>query len=233
VSTMHGHDRLQPHEGSAVMKHSSPMRFIGDVHGKFSRYRELIRNVPASIQVGDMGVGFRRWPDGGECANPPHHAMIKGNHRFIRGNHDNPEACSRHSQFISDGHVEEGMMFVGGAVSIDREFRTEGFDWWPDEELSYAELYAITDKFVATKPRIMVSHECPESVADVMMALSGRRKLDWPSRTRQAFEAMWRGYHKPALWIFGHWHHSFDHVIEGTRFICLAELQHIDLEIGG
>ena len=38
----------------------SVVRIIGDVHGKFRRYREIIRGVPFSIQAGDMGVGFRR-----------------------------------------------------------------------------------------------------------------------------------------------------------------------------
>ena len=49
------------------------MRFIGDVHGKFTQYKRLIADVPASIQVGDMGVGFRRisgYRDGEEYSNP-------------------------------------------------------------------------------------------------------------------------------------------------------------------
>ena len=43
------------------------MRFIGDVHGKYGQYKKLIAEVDSSIQVGDMGVGFRRlggWRDG-------------------------------------------------------------------------------------------------------------------------------------------------------------------------
>jgi hypothetical protein len=39
---------------------------------------------------------------------------------------------------------------------------------------------------------------------------------------------MWNFY-KPETWIFGHWHLSFDKVISGTRFICLNELDAIDL----
>lgn len=37
------------------------MRFIGDVHGKFKSYKTLIKDIPMSIQVGDMGVGFKKY----------------------------------------------------------------------------------------------------------------------------------------------------------------------------
>lgn len=37
--------------------------------------------------------------------------------------------------------------------------------------------------------------------------------------------------HKPKLWLFGHWHMPFDEVVSGTRFICLAELATIDVDI--
>src|SRR5688572_3564341 len=119
------------------------VRFIGDVHGRFKAYKALIRAVPRSIQVGDMGVGFFKWPHGEAAQNPPHDAMVSGDHRFIRGNHDNPAVCRTQSQWIADGHIEDGMMFVGGGVSIDQALRHQSFDWWPEEELSPAELDAM------------------------------------------------------------------------------------------
>ena len=209
------------------------MRYIGDVHGKFPQYKKLVKDVPASIQVGDMGVGFRRiggWNEGTFYGNPPHYAMVKGNHRFIRGNHDNPSVCRKHSQWIPDGTVEGDTMFIGGAVSIDRDMRTENYNWWEDEELSTPELNALVDKYIETKPRVMVTHECPEEIAVELERQFRRRKLEpqWASRTRQAFQSMWSS-HSPELWIFGHWHNHFDQVLNGTRFICLAELDHIDL----
>ncbi len=217
------------------------MRFIGDVHGKYEPYKKLIADVPRSIQVGDMGVGFRRLsgPKVGEIySNPPHYAMVKGDHRFIRGNHDNPQECAKHSQWITDGHVEDDMMFIGGAVSIDRQWRTEDYSWWANEELSTETLNTLVDKYIDTKPRIMVTHEAPEEVAETvmhaMLARTGEyrgQKLqpEFASRTRQALQSMWSA-HSPELWIFGHWHFNFDHVLRGTRFICLAELAHIDID---
>jgi hypothetical protein len=198
--------------------------FIGDVHGKFDRYKNIIKSVPNTIQVGDMGVGFRRLGgpyDGEFSTNPPYDRMVEGNHRFIRGNHDNPSVCKRHTQYIADGAVEGDMMFIGGAFSIDKAYRTENYNWWAEEELSYVELDELVTKYLDTKPRVMVTHECPDSIADL---LCDGFKLDLPSRTRSAFDSMWAG-HKPEVWVFGHWHFSFDQVIMGTRFKCLNELE--------
>lgn len=203
------------------------MRYIGDVHGKFSQYRELIRGIPASIQVGDLGLGFRRvqGPNAGEIYNnPPHYAMVQGNHRFIRGNHDNPGECRKHSQWIKDGEVEGSTMFLGGGESVDRQWRQEGYNWWPEEQLGQAELWEMIDLYINTKPSIMVTHECPTEIANILAQV----RFKPPSRTSQALQAMW-STHSPALWVFGHWHIAFDQVANGTRFVCLPELAHLDI----
>lgn len=200
--------------------------FIGDVHGDDIEYQAILKQCARSIQVGDLGVGFRFGSGPHDFYPDPSWALREagGDHRFIRGNHDSPAACRRHPKWIPDGHVEGDMMFVGGALSIDRAYRTEGRDWWPDEELGIAELNGFVDKFARIKPRVMVTHECPESVADAIMASHNRTKINLPSRTRQAFQSMFER-HQPDLWIHGHWHVSFDGAIEGTRFVCLAELE--------
>jgi hypothetical protein len=210
-------------------------RLIGDVHGKFQRYKTLLADSPhPTIQVGDMGVGFRRWPHGDASANPPHMQMVAGGHRFIRGNHDNPATCKTQSQYIPDGTVENGVMFVGGAVSIDRAYRNEGYSWWPDEELSEDELLGLIGNYCIDRPRVMITHECPESIAGMIVAhlCGGNPKMDprFASRTRIAFERM-LSIHAPKLWIFGHWHVPFDYIHQGTRFICLPELSFIDVDL--
>ena len=188
-----------------------------------------------------MGVGFRHTSAarrGEPASNPPNQAMMSGDHRFIRGNHDNPAACRKQSQWIPDGHYESGMMFVGGAISIDKDQRTEGYDWWPDEELSDPELKKLIAVYIERKPRIMVTHDCPEEVASIILTrfpILGTAKLDLPSRTRLAFQEMWSA-HPPELWIFGHYHVNFDHILSGgretrTQFICLAELESRDIDI--
>src|SRR5690348_14652539 len=108
------------------------MKFIGDVHGLYERYDRIIKEHANTIQVGDMGIGFRRWPHGEWQANPPFDVMVAQNALFIRGNHDNPGVCRNHKQWIADGYVrttEKGnvVMFIGGAHSIDAKLRIEGF----------------------------------------------------------------------------------------------------------
>lgn len=216
----------------------SKMRFIGDVHGKFGPYKTILKNSPyPTIQVGDMGVGFKRWPHGEFEQNPPFDLMVEKEAYFIRGNHDNPGACSKHRQFIKDGTIQDNMMFVGGAVSIDKAYRIEGYSWWENEELSTHELNTLVDVFVSYKPEIMITHECPESVAEQVLGVlkdlrtGSPMKLDprFASITRQAFQSMFE-LHQPKLWIFGHWHVPFDKKINGTRFVCLPELAYMDVD---
>jgi hypothetical protein len=208
------------------------LRVIGDVHGKFKPYRNLIRGVPFSIQVGDMGVGFMGFR-GGELrslTNPPYDAMSKGRHYFIRGNHDNPQVCERHDFWLPDGSQSQGVFCLGGAVSIDRAYRTEGLDWWPDEECSYAELEAHIDAYAASKPEVVITHDCPESVANEILAAFNIRKIEDGSRTRVALERM-LAIHQPRLWLFGHWHVSLRFQRGRTTFQCLNELEFTDIEI--
>lgn len=207
------------------------LTLIGDVHGKFGRYKTILENLKnPSVQLGDMGVGFyyRRGDDLVAYANPPYDAMVNGGHRFERGNHDNPHVCQRHSQWIPDGTVENDVMFVGGAVSIDKDMRTEGLDYWPEEELSYEELQRIIDIYLVAKPRIMLTHECPESVAPAYPMHYA--KDQFPSRTRQAFQVMFE-MHQPQYWVHGHWHIRMFHEVNGTQFMCLEELGTVDLEV--
>ncbi len=131
-------------------------------------------------------------------------------------------------------------MFVGGALSIDKAFRIEDYSYWSDEELPPEALEIVVFEYDAIKPKIMITHECPESIA--VMVLNNARgsgseqrhngiiKLDprFASRTRMAFEQM-LARHKPKLWIFGHWHVPFDYIHEGCRFICLPELEWCDV----
>lgn len=207
------------------------IRIIGDVHGKFRNYRDVIRDVPRSIQVGDMGVGFKRNHGDFEwCANPPYDSMSRGDHKFIRGNHDNPQACSRHPYWIADGTVVDGIYCLGGAVSIDKAWRTQGLDWWPDEECSYAELERMIDDYAAIKPEVVVTHDCPSSIANEILSAFNMQKIEDGSRTRVALERMLES-HQPREWFFGHWHVSLSFVREQTRFTCLNELEHVDVEI--
>ena len=201
------------------------MRYIGDVHGKFNRYEKLIADCPESIQVGDMGVGFRS--QNGVFQNPPYDKMCAGNHRFIRGNHDYPAMCKKMQHYIADGTSEGDRFFVGGALSIDQQYRIENVSWWRDEELSYAQLQEILEQYEKSKPDIMVTHDCPEMVARRMF--NNGEKLDFPSVTRTAFEQFFEIW-QPRIWIFGHWHQTKRIAIDECEFQCIGECEFLDID---
>lgn len=204
------------------------MRFIGDLHGDLATYRKLISEVDASVQVGDFGVGFGQ----AKTAEIVDGVLldIPGRHRFIRGNHDNPAECTKSLHYIPDGTVEGNTMYVGGALSKDRASRVQGVSWWEDEELSYASLYNMIDEYAKVKPEIMVTHECPEIIANTLCRSYDKAKFLDSSRTRVAFDHMFQ-IHKPKYWIFGHWHLPLDKNILGTNFICLDINKSVDIEI--
>ncbi len=201
--------------------------YIGDVHGKFKRYGKLLKDNYDTIQVGDMGVGFMDG-FGMTTSNPPFDKMVSWNARFIRGNHDNPEVCRNHRQWIKDGTRKDGVMYIGGAWSVDQAWRTPNESWWHDEELGIEELSMLVDKYEKYQPHTMVTHDCPESIVSFHYSSYDHT----PSRTRAALQRMLTR-HRPKLWVFGHWHHSFDQVIDGTRFVCLDELEMKELNHDG
>jgi Icc-related predicted phosphoesterase len=203
------------------------IRFAGDIHAEFSKYFFTLEGVTNSVQVGDYGIGFRDIP-----VNLRDHP---GNHRFIRGNHDNPHLCSSYHNFIADGHTEtiDGVkfMYLGGAYSIDKDWRTPGIDWWYEEELSYAELERMISIYEEFKPDVMVAHELPDT--QVMPVFTANNpnftKFAVGSRTRDAMNVMFE-IHKPQYWIFGHWHKNARVNIEGTTFVCLDCHYHADYD---
>lgn len=196
-------------------------RFIGDVHGKMREYNRLCDDFHRShlwaftLCVGDLAVGFPG------VKNLP----LGSNDMFIRGNHDNPDVCRDTPGYLGDyGINEHGVFFVSGADSIDKNRRTPGVDWWPDEQLSWEELSGACSTYSLEVPEIVVSHDCPQSLIPEM----GKNYA--PTQTRLALDAMLT-INRPRLWVFGHHHLSFDKTIDGCRFVCLNELETLDINI--
>jgi len=208
------------------------IRFIGDIHGKLDQLDKIVDH-PNVVQIGDFGMGFQ--PISAlsvDTTITQQRNETNNRFRFIRGNHDDPAECAKSMYWIKDGTIEDNIMYIGGGLSIDKEFRTPGISWWDDEELSIDELYRMIELYELNSPEVMVTHECPESIANHVMIPAVSGHINIPSRTRDAFEVM-LAIKPPKIWIFGHWHHSLDWVDSstGTRFICLNELEYKDLEV--
>jgi hypothetical protein len=204
------------------------MLLIGDIHGLFHEYKWRIkmRGVKKSLQLGDYGLGF---PDTMKSVD---FGDIEGDHKFIRGNHDNPAVCRADKNYAGDYGIIDGsyingkydkLFFVSGAWSIDYQYRTPGVSWWEDEQLSQSELGDVIHKYSVEKPEIVCSHDCPTIV---LYHLHGARVI--PTRTSQAMDQMFL-YRMPAYWIFAHHHMSWRKQINGCWFICLNELEILDI----
>lgn len=203
--------------------------FIGDVHGKLSFYENITEKLTdgCSIQLGDMGLGF---------PNSRGLPVLSKRHTFIRGNHDNPDTCRAHDNYLGDYGVatfggeisdlsDSTTFFLSGAFSIDAAWRTLGRDLWIDEQLNMQQLAAAQELYEINKPAIVVTHDAPKDIADILVNKVLLRKTgSQPNITSMALQNMFNA-HKPSVWFFGHHHMFFDQVVKGTRFICLPELR--------
>jgi len=208
-------------------------RIVGDIHGRFHDYStSVLHGCDNSIQVGDFGIGFA----GDYWHNKVSEFQTENpGHRFIRGNHDNPEKCKTMLGFIQDGKIENDVMFIGGAWSIDYAWRTEGIDWWADEELSIGELSRLIDVYETVKPRVMITHDAPTYITFQMfvqsgLAIGGNNAKKINTKTGQALQAMF-DIHQPEEWFFGHWHVTMQSKFGRTMFHCLGELDYVDVDL--
>lgn len=192
------------------------LRIIGDVHGYMEGYKRVIADVSHTVQVGDMGFAKdHEQPDG---VDPSKHVFVPGN----QDEHPNlpPHALGRYSVKELNG---VRFFYVAGAESIDRPWRREGQDWWPEEELSSLEAQMALELYCETKPEIVISHACPESLVPIFRTLN----IQLPtSRTEALLQSMLEA-HAPGYWFFGH-HHRSKKVKQGkTFFVCVGELDYV------
>lgn len=186
------------------------------------QYKRGGKGMDYSLQVGDMGIGFS---DGG--ANSKNGKSwspeIDLNHKFIRGNHDDPSVCESHPNYLGDwGFLPNpNIFYMSGGFSIDREWRTRGLDFWEDEQLSDEEMQKALNDYKDNKPKIVASHECPVGVKNLFV--TNPPKLEIDSRTEKILQDMFE-IHQPDYWIFGHHHQFKEKDFNGTHFVCLDEL---------
>ena len=212
-------------------------RLIGDIHGQVNDYKvyAIDQFEGPVVQIGDFGIGFGQGDYWHESVDDYH---TRGGHRFIRGNHDNPGMCKTMSSWIKDGTVENDVMFIGGAWSIDNPVappgwyrRTAGYDWWVDEECSDEQFEQMFETYKTVKPRVMITHDCPAKISYPMFWGSGFLKgPTYPNRTSAWFDRFIDA-HEPEEWYFGHWHQTMQYKYGRTHFHCIGILDYVDVEL--
>lgn len=204
---------------------------IGDVHGKYIPYAKICRVVEGNaadctLQLGDMGFSYGHFK---------HFGLSPDRHCFFGGNHDNYDVIKQSVHNIGDfgtytlGGVE--FFFVRGAHSIDQWHRVHGRDWWPEEELSMGVALQALEQYELAKPRIMITHDCPDVMRDWFTSRGVGASAFHPIRTRtgELLQQMYEA-HQPEKWIFGHWHTDVTVQMGQTEFICVSELSTYRLE---
>jgi predicted phosphodiesterase len=159
--------------------------YLGDIHGNFGLIHQYVKKFDIRdahiIQIGDFGVGFALLDKERRSLSMYHDLLVKNNVTVwaFRGNHDfkpyfdkDPFGFSN-IRLIPDYTVLDiagkRILCVGGAVSVDREWRytgdqrrkdftvKHGQSWWPDETF-------ILERELAGEMHdidIVLTHTCP------------------------------------------------------------------------
>lgn len=207
----------------------------GDTHGSFSRIESFCSRMQTNTEdtmiiLGDAGLNFHGdWRDimrkQSVSRLPITLFCIHGNHEKRPGNIPSYQEKLWNSGkvyyepqypnilFAQDGEIYRfgsiHAIVIGGAYSIDKAFRTEGKDWWCDEQPS-AEIKEFVEtrlNSVDWKVDLVLSHTAPLMYEPVEVFLPG---LDQSTVDKSTEE--WLGRIEAKLdykkWYFAHYHTS-------------------------
>lgn len=200
---------------------------VGDVHGEFGILNRLINKTKPDLVIccGDFGY----WPKFKSKINYED-IKLQGAEKLLwcDGNHEDYwTLAERESDEISPGiiYMPRGstytlpdgrvILFMGGADSIDKRFRTIGRDWFPEEIITQKDMMNLPEIDVD----IFITHTCPNELIPIL-------QLNYPEKgyepSNDALTSLWQIY-KPDLWYFGHWHQHREGIIgDKTKWVCLS-----------
>jgi hypothetical protein len=155
------------------------------------------------------------------------------NHSVLRANY--APGCKRHEPTVEGfwtirpgvsyaprGHVWTWelvtFLALGGAYSIDEQWRTEGESWWPEETITEGEVIrAIGD---GTTVEVMVCHDAPAGCPGTIPGDGtwDRKKDAWPESlaNRERVKAV-MNVRRPKLLVHGHYHHRNSEMFDGVQ----------------
>ncbi len=219
---------------------------LGDLHGDWEFLNRLDGQADVILACGDFGY----WPggkylraDGSVFFAPEYFRLRWTKVYFCDGNHEHiwalMDLVDKHGRrpievapnvfYCPRGTVVKisgkNVLFFGGALSIDREVRTFGETWFPEEVPDGRDLQAAMEAIETVQARgeeihTVVSHQAPSAFR--FTAKGGA----WPFRgpglddpTRAMLDEILEKA-RPRLWLFGHWHicRSGYHEKTGTRW---------------
>lgn len=215
---------------------------MGDSHGNWRKLVKFIQDNKdfVLIHVGDFGI-FNEL-ETHIVADKLEEILSENNGRLliIRGNHDLPStwrinsALNRehvtfvpdYSQYIING---KKFLFVGGATSIDRTVRSEGFDYWKGEVFYF-------DENKIEECDILITHSSGKDE----FPIRGLERIEWylnkdpdlrkelPAE-RELIQKLYDIAKPKIAHYFGHFHESNIQYVDGVRQRCLNIDEIIDI----
>jgi Icc-related predicted phosphoesterase len=204
----------------------------GDWHGDAAWAIKMVlaaryQGVKKIIQLGDFGI-WTHMKEGVEYLDTVNEALRYDGSKvyFVPGNHENydhiewmernlPQTAHGNTYVRSnivmlrrDGTSWEwGKRFVavGGAVSVDRMWRTHLIDWWPQEQLSEAAVQSIERGALGTEHDYFFTHDAPTNIP-----MNGLIRDEQSHMHRQKFDRIAKAL-RPRLWFHGHFHRSLQY----------------------
>lgn len=210
-----------------------PVAVFGDWHGNAGFALMALRSAAragarTAVHVGDFGLDWPGPKRGRYESKLNKHLQSLGLTLVISGgNHDNWATLTNlavgedgTAPYLSNisilprggRTVVEGLTVggLGGAFSVDAEYRTEGKDWWANEEPTKEEAAAL----IADGPvDLLITHDAPAGVP-----LRGAFKLprdltDRANQTRVLLREVVEALEVPHV-LCGHWHQRSTHELE-------------------
>ena len=237
-----------------IVKFYDKKYLLGDIHGYWSVIaNHLVHNDEKNIgyfQVGDFGIGFYETEPEKLKQLDELLQTYESDLFVMRGNHDNPawfvdggndkiadiKANLKRIVFVPDYTVMtidgEKILFVGGAVSIDRVPRMMDLteSWWPDE------IFHLDEKKLQDFEDIerVITHTCPDfcepikfnqlvyNYASQDAGLLQELRIERELVTKMANILMLNGKN-PNLkgWYYGHFHNNYRFLHQNMEFVCL------------
>ncbi len=164
------------------------IRIVGDLHGDLHKLIALSQDLSCQdymIVCGDFGFIF--FGDENEKKELDFiEVVVKPTLLFVDGNHENFPAIFAYPEEVWHGgtvhrirknilHLMRGQIFeiegktlftMGGAYSIDKHMRTEGFSWWPEEIPTDADYKTATKNLMDHHMHVdyILTHTAPKEM---------------------------------------------------------------------
>lgn len=205
----------------------------GDWHGNLRAAVSVIDDAVTDrckrvFQVGDFGVPFNSDPWYFDKISE--YAVQKGvKVYFIDGNHENfnlIEEWVEHFDRDENGHIlicdnlyyiprgtvwedEDGLTYavMGGAASVDRQWRAKGYDWFEEEMITPQDVLNLHTNIAGRKIDVFLTHDCSDDTPWGFVLIPDPQSY----LNRKVIDALLETIN-PTLHFHGHMHKHFEWV---------------------